>query len=461
MSAGHSLLALAREAGFHRAGFADPETLISLARRARALRRSGFLDQEAFDGLEWDWLFESEHWSQTAAVLVCCLSCAPSEPDDLSTPGDPHALVAPFARANYYRTAMGMLRAFARRLEEVHGIPRASLRLFSNSRIPEKPLLVSSGLAAYGRNGLALVPGLGSLFVIGGAVIPLPSAELCPEPAAPRVGDLCGSCTRCIAACPVGAIEKPGVVNPGRCLQGSAGSAMPLESRIMELWGARLYGCQECQAVCPHNRGLTEKARPRTGDLGPSVSIRKILSLDPSSTLKEWFRGTAMGMSWVSGEALLRNALIAAGNRGDPSVRADVERFTASSEPMLRRTAAWALERMSAVRRISPAPFLPPVAREKCEDDEERDEQKEDQVADDRDAGDQLSVVQVSKLGKSEQGDQEPQDSREGKKDVALPGEIPDAQNPRDDAQDQKSGIPPHVRSPWLNYLPFVLSQKP
>jgi epoxyqueuosine reductase len=346
MSPGRSVLALAREAGFHRAGFVDPRLVIPLARQTRALRAGGFLDQDAFDGLEWDWLYESERWSETSSLLVCCLSCARREPDDLSTPGDPHALIAPFARANYYRTAMGMLRTLARRLEEARGIPRASLRLFSNSRIPEKPLLVASGLAAYGRNGLALVPGLGSLFVIGGAVIPLPSADLCPGPAEP-VGDLCGSCTRCISACPVGAIEEPGRVNPGRCLQGSAGSAVPLESHIMELWGSRLYGCQECQAACPHNRGLTEAAPPGVGELGPSVSIRKILSLGPTSALKEWFRGTAMGMSWVSGDALLRNALIAAGNRRNPTLQAEVERFTRSGEPMLRLTALWALERMS------------------------------------------------------------------------------------------------------------------
>ena len=356
MSSGHSVLALAREAGFHRAGFVDPRSVIPLARRARALQTGGFLDKEAFDGLEWDWLFESEPnprstvapWSETSSILVCCLSCARREPDDLSTPGDPHALIAPFARANYYRTAMGMLRELARRLEKERGIPRASLRLFSNSRIPEKPLLVASGLAAYGRNGLALVPGLGSLFVIGGAVIPLPSAELCADSApAAEVGDLCGSCTRCISACPVGAIEEPGLVNPGRCLQGCAGSAVPLEPRIMELWGARLYGCQECQAACPHNRGVTEEAPTGKGELGPSVSIRKILSLDPACSLKDWFRGTAMGMSWVSGDALLRNVLIAAGNRRDPAVRADVERFTRSGDPMLRRTALWALERIS------------------------------------------------------------------------------------------------------------------
>lgn len=124
----------------------------------------------------------------------------------------------------------------------------------------------------------------------------------------------------------------------------------------MELWGARLYGCQECQAVCPHNRALTEEARPAAGELGPSVSLRRVLSLDAAG-LKEWFRGTAMGMSWVEGNALLRNALIAAGNRGDPAVRRDVERFIASDEPLLRKTALWAREKLSGGGKgIEPCP---------------------------------------------------------------------------------------------------------
>jgi epoxyqueuosine reductase QueG len=64
--------------------------------------------------------------------------------------------------------------------------------------------------------------------------------------------------------------------------------------------------------------------------------------------IKRWFRGTAMGMSWISGEALLRNALIAAGNRGDKALGGDVARFLTSPDPVLRRTARWAMERLTA-----------------------------------------------------------------------------------------------------------------
>ena len=239
-----------------------------------------------------------------------------------------------------------MMKSVARRLEEELGIPRKSVRIFSNSRIPEKPLLAAAGIASYGKNSLALAPRLGSLFVIAGAILPLPSFEHATSTAA-EPWDPCGSCRRCIDACPAGAIIEPGLVDPGLCLQGLAASPVTLTPDDMEIWGTRLYGCQDCQVVCPHNVGLAEEAPDVAGGIGPSVSLRRFLSLD-AATLKDFFRGTPMGLSWVSTDALLRNALIAAGNRRDPAARLEVERFAASESRMLRETAQWALERLPA-----------------------------------------------------------------------------------------------------------------
>jgi epoxyqueuosine reductase len=294
--------------------------------------------------MEWPWVTEPSGWSRSSTILVCCLSCLRTEPDDLGTPGDPHALVAPFARAHYYRTAISLLRAVAGRLESEAGIPRAQVRLFSNSRIPEKPLLMASGLASYGRNGCALAPGLGSLFVIAGAVIPVRTEWEDVPPAAPQ-HDPCGTCRLCRAACPAGAIDEPYIVRRELCLQGMAGSNSRLAEESMTLWGARLYGCQDCQAACPHNNGLKETAAASPGEIGPSVSLRAFLSEDAAERKKR-FRGTALGMSWVSGEALLRNALVAAGNRGDASIRAQVQRHASDGPDMVRAAARWALGRL-------------------------------------------------------------------------------------------------------------------
>jgi epoxyqueuosine reductase len=320
----------------------DPRLLATQAHRRRA--GSGESDLGQLHGLDWRWITEPDAWSQSSTILVCCLSCLRLEPDDPSVPGDPHALVAPFARAHYYRTAIAMLRLVGERLERESGVPRSSIRLFSNSRIPEKPLLEATGMAAYGKNGCMIVPGLGSMFVIAGAVIPV-RTELEERPVPSFLTDPCGSCQRCIFACPVRAIEQPHIVRPDLCLQGKAGSAQELSEDTMGRWGARLYGCQDCQSACPHNRGLNEAALASTGEIGPGVPLRAYLAQDAGERRLR-FRGTALGMSWVSGDALLRNALMAAGNAEDTSLRGHVERHLASDTGAVRTAARWAREKL-------------------------------------------------------------------------------------------------------------------
>lgn len=297
--------------------------------------------------MEPDWVLHPEVWAGSHSILICALSCRRDEPDDLSSLGDPHALIAPFARRSHYAAAAGMMRALLRRIGPKAGFSAREARIFVNSCIPEKPLLAASGLGSYGKNGLLLIPGLGSLFVIAGCVLPFRAAE----PAAPTAGDSpgfspCGSCGRCITACPVGAIVEPGVVDPDRCLQGLAEKPVLVDSRVMRLWGCRLYGCQDCQGVCPRNAGLAEDAPACPTEAGPSVSIRRILS-HGTDGVRGMFRGTPMGMSRIPPVALLRNALIAAGNRGDPVLRNEIERYQGHEEPVLRETARWAFERLA------------------------------------------------------------------------------------------------------------------
>ncbi len=339
------IISLALAAGFSKAGMVDPRALITAREALDAPRRAALEAGRAAEDLEWDWIFSPDKWAAGHSILVCCLSCRRSEPDDLSAPGDPHALVAPFARRNYYRIAARMMGDAARGIAELLGIPRRSIRIFCNSRIPEKPLLAASGLAMVGRNSLAIVPGLGSLFIIAGAVIPSALPEASAAPPVPR--DPCGSCRNCIDACPVGAISPAGVVDADHCLQGLAAAAVSFSPRLMETWGTRLYGCQECQSACPWNRRIAEApdGAPAEGFPGPSVPLREILSRDPAE-LAQLFRGTAMGLSWISKDALLRNALVAAGNSGERSLTPLLEVHAESGTPAVQDAALWALEKL-------------------------------------------------------------------------------------------------------------------
>ena len=305
--------------------------------------------------------------------LLAALSCHREESDDLSRPGDPHALVAPFARRNYYREAVHRLKRVTAGADEPAGSgdasaaggagPRLELRaglrpglrpgqrIFSNSRLPEKLLAAACGLGFLGSNSLVIAPGLGSAFVIAGVFFPAgtgPASDLRRGSDAPLAGGLeagggCGDCRSCLEACPVGAIAAPGAVDPARCLQSLATRLEPWPAAARAAWGFRLYGCQACQDACPHNRALSLQTPTERGVIGPSVPLRGLLGRDEEG-VKLLFRGTALDRSWIPAAALLRNGLLAAGHRGDPAVLELVRARRRDPVPAVREAAAWAQE---------------------------------------------------------------------------------------------------------------------
>jgi epoxyqueuosine reductase len=338
--------ARARAAGFSRAGFVDPAALAGRTGLFEGLLSRGWYEKRELSGMELDWVIHPDAWAKSSSILVCALSYFRPEPDDLSAPGDPHALIAPFARRDYYRAAVRMLRGLLAEVEAALGIPRRSARIFSNSRIPEKPMVVAAGQGSLGANGLAMIPGLGTAFTISGAILPIPSAA--GTRAEPPGDDPCACCDLCARACPVNAIVAPGLVDPDLCLQGFAARRDFPKDR-WKTWGVRLYGCQICQDVCPHNRGIAEESPVSDGEIGPSVSLKEILSRDAAG-VKKLLASTPMGISRIPGEALLRNALIAAGNRGDGSLEPLIRRHCGGDSAEVSSAANWALDEIGSRR---------------------------------------------------------------------------------------------------------------
>lgn len=284
--------------------------------------------------------------------LLAALSCYRQELDDASAPGDPHALIAPFARRNYYGESVSRLKTVVRALCKDHGLRKQALRIFCNSRLPEKPLALLSGLGSFGKNSLILIPGMGSRFVIAGLFLPVAgigeSGGLSGNPplTGPEVRfDLCGSCRACQEACPVGALSEAGRLDETRCLQALCTETVPFSEAFRLTWSFRFYGCQSCQQVCPHNRTLSLETETHLGELGPSVSLKGLLSLSVPE-MKEYVRRTAMARSWIPPRTLLRNALIAAGNRRDPVLLNFVERHRCSEDKLVREAADWAVHRI-------------------------------------------------------------------------------------------------------------------
>jgi epoxyqueuosine reductase len=210
-----------------------------------------------------------------------------------------------------------------------------------DNSIVDREVAWRAGIGWFGKNANLLLPQAGSWFVLGCVITdaPLPVA---PEP----VADGCGTCHRCIDACPTGAIIEPGVIDGNRCLAWllQKPGVFPREHRVA--LGDRLYGCDDCQEVCPPNVRFAASR----GELGPPaevwVNVTELLEADDKTLLARHGRFYIAGRDprW-----LRRNALIVLGNIGDGIDRrtgALLEPHLGHSDPILRAHAVWAAARL-------------------------------------------------------------------------------------------------------------------
>ena len=278
------------------------------------------------------------------SLVVAGLSCFVADDLDRSREGQPHGQIAPFARRNFYQETVHRLQTMASEIRQIVKVPKKDLRIFCNSRLPEKKIAFRSGLGFYGKNSLIIHPSLGSLFVIGILTLPFPIESDRPIDAV--LGQSCADCRACISNCPVEAIIAPGVIDESRCLQSLSTQTNIFPEEIKEAWGFRLYGCQSCQDVCPYNSHLSDQTLTGRGEIGASIPLKEILKASPTE-LVEKFQGSTLGMNWIPKEAIRRNALLAAGHRGDPTVLEEIQRLISSPETYISDAASWAMRRIS------------------------------------------------------------------------------------------------------------------
>jgi epoxyqueuosine reductase len=195
-----------------------------------------------------------------------------------------------------------------------------------------------AGVGFYGKNTLLITRRHGSWVVLGTLV-----TDVALEPTAPLALD-CGSCTRCIEACPTGALDDPGVLDSTKCLSYWSQAPGPVPEPYRPAMGNQVYGCDICQDVCPWNRG-TEKRRTEEPPPGaePVVSLLDWLEADAEELGRRYDR---LYFPRNDPRYLRRNALIAAGNSGEASLAPAVERWADGDDELLREHAEWALERL-------------------------------------------------------------------------------------------------------------------
>ncbi|NMO98088.1 tRNA epoxyqueuosine(34) reductase QueG [Paenibacillus lemnae] len=264
-----------------------------------------------------------------------------------SGPGKYRGIMARSAWGRDYhhvlREAMVRLEAFIRKR-----VPEAVLEsMVDTGALVDRAVAERAGIGFSAKNCAIISPKFGSWIYLGEMVTNIPF-----PPDSPVTED-CGECTKCIDACPTGALVGPGQLNAQRCVSFLTQTKGFLEDEVMRKIGNRLYGCDTCQIVCPKNKGLNwthhEELQPDPEKAKPLL----LPILDMSNReFKETFGDTSA--AWRGRKPIQRNAVIALGNFKDASAVPKLsEVLLKDPRPELRGTAAWALGRIGGEEALN------------------------------------------------------------------------------------------------------------
>lgn len=260
-------------------------------------------------------------------------------------PGGP---VARYARGEDYHEVMrARLRQLHARLDVLAGAPVDARAYVDTAPILERDLARRAGLGWFGKNTNLINPDIGSFFFIGSLFVAL---ELVPS--APFEADRCGTCTRCLEACPTDAFAAERQLDARKCI-----SYLTIELReaipeaFRPMVGEWVYGCDVCQEVCPWNvkfaRPLPEgspfAAREALGGKETRQLARELLEMTPDA-FNGAFHGSPMKRAKLRG--LKRNATVVLGNVGTAEDVDVLTRALDDQEPLVHPHAAWALARV-------------------------------------------------------------------------------------------------------------------
>jgi epoxyqueuosine reductase len=328
--------------GFAASGFARAD---AAAHAGRALEQRLAAGHHGTMG----WMEERSHhrvsplalWPDARSAIALGMSYAPAS-DPLALANEPSlGRISAYAQGgDYHKTVKKGLKALAR---FIVGSAPSELKVFVDTApVMEKPLSAAAGIGWQGKHTNLVSRDHGSWLFLG---IILTSLELAPDEPAPRH---CGSCTRCLDACPTQAFDGAHRIDARRCISYLTiehRGPIPLEFR--KAIGNRIYGCDDCLAVCPWNRFAesaaanrafvprAELAAPRLGDL---------LGLDDAA-FREMFAGSPIKR--IGRNRWVRNCLIAAGNSGDPGLAKQVRPHLKDDDPVVAEAAQWALGQLA------------------------------------------------------------------------------------------------------------------
>lgn len=282
----------------------------------------------------------SRLWPDVRSVIMLGMSYAPDTDPLDALENKLRGVISVYARGkDYHDILKGKLKQLASYLATEAG---AEVKVFVDTApVMEKPLAAAAGIGWQGKNTMLVSREHGSWLFLGAIFT---TAVLPPD--APEA-DHCGSCRRCLDICPTSAFPAPYQLDARRCLAYlSIEHKGHIPSEFRRAMGNRIFGCDDCIAVCPWNKfALTAReARFAARTETDNPPLAELLTLDDAA-FRMRFAGTPVKRT--GRDRFLRNVLIAAGNSRDPLLLPRIEPLLADSSPLVRAMAVWAMRRIT------------------------------------------------------------------------------------------------------------------
>jgi epoxyqueuosine reductase len=335
------LSAQARLEGFAAMGICAPDATPETAARLAAFLAEGRHGQMHWMADRAEWRGSAAAlWPEARSVIMLAEPYTP-ETDPLAVLSQPdRAAISVYAQGkDYHDLVKRRLKRLGRWLLD-QGPKDAAIKVFVDTApVMEKPLAQAAGLGWQGKHTNLLSRDLGNWFFLGAIFTTLDLPKDSPE-----TGH-CGTCTACLDICPTRAFPAPYQLDARRCISYlTIEHKGPVDPDLRALMGNRIYGCDDCLAVCPWNK-FAQAARdigyqPRVG----APDLAELAALDDAA-FRARFAGSPIKR--IGRDRFIRNVLYAIGNSGLPALRPVAARLTTDPDPAVADAAAWAISRLS------------------------------------------------------------------------------------------------------------------
>ncbi len=278
-------------------------------------------------------------WDEARSVIALGMSYAPAVDPLATIPRRDRGNISVYARnRDYHDVVKGLLKHLAQFIASRFG---PAVKVFVDTApVMEKPLAASAGLGWQGKHTNLVSRAHGSWLFLGEVYTTL---DLPPDP--PHA-DRCGSCTRCLRACPTDAFPAPYRLDATRCISYlTIEHRGPIPAALRPAMGNRIYGCDDCLAACPWNRFAAAsrhaKLQPRPELDAPELA--RLAALDDAG-FRALFAGSPVKR--IGRDRFARNVAVAVGNSADPALRPAAARLASDPDPVVAEAGAWAAARL-------------------------------------------------------------------------------------------------------------------